>query len=247
MENCLLGSLRTAFSTAGPYSAADGNTPAAAVKRWFDDQFNYSPSAPPMPLRSMLVAAQPGLHVHAQPVPQHGACTERHQLLLFGDRVTAVLTGPERYRTAAATASSASGPSRTTGPQPSRRSCPGRRNAYWAVQPWTSHPTKINVNTATFGQLWAAYYAVMAKAPAPRIGATTDPDLPVGADTVPEGLSAVQVVHPRARAPSTAAQLTQLTFHAGPATAGAPSPPSTPWTSATRTTAVTRSPAAASS
>jgi hypothetical protein len=35
----------------------------------------------------------------------------------------------------------------------------------WIYEPWTSSPTKINVNTGTFGQLWLAYYQVMADQP----------------------------------------------------------------------------------
>jgi hypothetical protein len=38
-------------------------------------------------------------------------------------------------------------------------------NAYWAAMPWASHPTKINANTGTFGQLWTAYWSVMQDSP----------------------------------------------------------------------------------
>jgi hypothetical protein len=36
------------------------------------------------------------------------------------------------------------------------------RDPYWAWEPWTNSPTKTSVNTATFQQLYAAYWAVMA-------------------------------------------------------------------------------------
>jgi hypothetical protein len=36
---------------------------------------------------------------------------------------------------------------------------------YWAKVPWLNSPVKINPNTASFGQLLAAYYAVMADGP----------------------------------------------------------------------------------
>lgn len=35
----------------------------------------------------------------------------------------------------------------------------------WAEVPWGSHPVRVNPNTATFGQLLAAYYAVMGNGP----------------------------------------------------------------------------------
>ena len=34
-------------------------------------------------------------------------------------------------------------------------------NAYWAVEPWTDHITKTPVNSATFDQLWLAYWNAM--------------------------------------------------------------------------------------
>lgn len=48
----------------------------------------------------------------------------------------------------------------------------------WARMPWTSSPAKLNLNTATFGQLYAYYYAVMKDANAvyPHQGPSpTDP------------------------------------------------------------------------
>jgi hypothetical protein len=38
-------------------------------------------------------------------------------------------------------------------------------SAYWEPQPWTTGPTKASANTATFGQLWTAYYSAMTESP----------------------------------------------------------------------------------
>lgn len=32
---------------------------------------------------------------------------------------------------------------------------------YWAQEPWTDYPVKTSINTASFGQLWPAYWSVM--------------------------------------------------------------------------------------
>ena len=34
-------------------------------------------------------------------------------------------------------------------------------NDTWVLMPWNDAPTKISANTGTFGQLYAAYWAVM--------------------------------------------------------------------------------------
>jgi hypothetical protein len=39
-------------------------------------------------------------------------------------------------------------------------------NANWRLQPWNSHPTKANINTATFAELYRAFWCVMAGNPA---------------------------------------------------------------------------------
>ncbi|MGA2582593.1 MAG: helix-hairpin-helix domain-containing protein [Tepidisphaeraceae bacterium] len=36
---------------------------------------------------------------------------------------------------------------------------------YWRLQPWTQHPVKANVNTATFNELFRAYWSVMSGNP----------------------------------------------------------------------------------
>jgi DNA uptake protein ComE-like DNA-binding protein len=41
----------------------------------------------------------------------------------------------------------------------------GVSTAYWEPQPWTTGPTKASANTATFGQLWTAYYSAMTETP----------------------------------------------------------------------------------
>ena len=37
-------------------------------------------------------------------------------------------------------------------------------SAYWVYEPWYNAPVKTSVNTATFGQLWLAYWEVMCDA-----------------------------------------------------------------------------------
>lgn len=55
----------------------------------------------------------------------------------------------------------------TVQPAPMRLTGPGDPtttydNDTWVYEPWTTSPTKIPVNSATFGQLWLAYWSVMA-------------------------------------------------------------------------------------
>lgn len=56
----------------------------------------------------------------------------------------------------------------------------GPNLAFWAEAPWASQPTKVNPNTASFGQLMAAYNAVMGDGPEVKLpegaDAAHDPD-----------------------------------------------------------------------
>lgn len=47
-------------------------------------------------------------------------------------------------------------------PAPATDPDPHWTDPYWAWEPWTNAPTKTSVNTGTFQQLYAAYWAVMA-------------------------------------------------------------------------------------
>lgn len=67
-------------------------------------------------------------------------------------------------------------PGTTTAPRP-----PTDRywsDPYWAWEPWTNAPTKTSVNTATFQQLYAAYWAVMADQYVPATKTTPGQWLP---------------------------------------------------------------------
>ena len=58
---------------------------------------------------------------------------------------------------------------------------PNWQDSNWAFEPWLSTPTKTSVNTATFQQLYAAYWAVMADQYTPGSGAAPpqwDPAFP---------------------------------------------------------------------
>ena len=48
-------------------------------------------------------------------------------------------------------------------------------NGGWQLQPWSSHPTKANVNTATFAELFRAFWCVMAGNPANSTPFGTNP------------------------------------------------------------------------
>lgn len=60
----------------------------------------------------------------------------------------------------------------TTYPDPTS-SDPYWSDPYWAWEPWTNAPTKTSVNTGTFQQLYAAYWAVMADQYTPPTGTAT--------------------------------------------------------------------------
>ena len=53
----------------------------------------------------------------------------------------------------------------------------GVSTAYWEPQPWTTGPTKASANTATFGQLWAAYYSAMTDTPITGLPGSASPSL----------------------------------------------------------------------
>jgi hypothetical protein len=150
------------ISTKGPASNHVPYTPGN-FNSWFQDQFNYNfNGAASMPLRAILVARNPvsnfvptwfvdqGRYGSA---PLNGAAAYS-----FGDRVqfTDANTGQMRGFVCIQ-------PHAVGSQMPMNGSA--YNNAYWAAMPWTSHPTKINANTGTFGQLWSAYWSVMQDSP----------------------------------------------------------------------------------
>lgn len=136
-NSCLLGSPST------PYSA-DKTVP------WATANFDFVTGG--MPLRSMLVT-QNGVSNFTYSKLRSAGTWNNTTKYNFGDWVTWTdANGATRSYVAM---------QQGTGNQPQM----GAGNAFWEPQSWTTGPTKVSANTATFGQLWAAYYSAMTDAP----------------------------------------------------------------------------------
>jgi hypothetical protein len=156
LESFLPNSTRGTVSDHVPY-------PAGGVGTWFNDQFYYNPDGDQnTALRPSLVVRNPVSNFtptwfndqgYYGSSPVNGAST-----YLFGDRVqfTDPNTGQPRGFVCIQP--------HAVGSQ-SPMNGAAYNNAYWAAMPWASHPTKINANTGTFGQLWTAYWSVMQDSP----------------------------------------------------------------------------------
>ena len=169
-----------------PYIPGD---PVNGENAWYAQNFSYlnsyqtspPPNLPTVPIRS-LVTAENGVSNFAptkftdmgiyysetsppSPVPSGG--------YQFGDVVTSfdTISGvalPHKYVCINQNQATTIRP----GPPPGTVVPPGMTaktslawlydNDTWIYEPWTSSPTKTSINTATFGQLWLAYYEVMA-------------------------------------------------------------------------------------
>lgn len=129
--------------------------------------FNYPTSGgnpTGLPIRPLLVARNPVSNFAPGRFPDKGAWAGG-TAYEFGDRVVAPdpIDGAKQRAYVCILPHSNKNPNDgTTGP------------VFWAIQPWTSHPTKISVNTGSFGQLWTAYWAVMSRAP--NVGRTNPAD-----------------------------------------------------------------------
>ena len=154
LEQCLAATLIGAPPNAAPttpYQPGD-------TSDWYQNNFNYfagnnSTGAQKMPMRALLVPrSQVSNFVPAKFVDK-GVNTTGTGAFNFGDMITYPAAGGQRYVCI--------NPNPTQPPrQPTTDSL--FQDPNWAYEPWTTAPTKANANTATFQQLYAAYWAVMA-------------------------------------------------------------------------------------
>jgi hypothetical protein len=125
-----------------------GNTVA-----WFNANFNYTPGANTnsMLMRSLLVARNPVSNFAPGKFTERGVSATGTGAYNFGDMIT---YGSHRFVCI--------NPNPTAAPLLASSGDPYFHDPNWAFEPWTTAPTKTNVNTASFQQLYAAYWAVMA-------------------------------------------------------------------------------------
>jgi hypothetical protein len=149
-----------------PYGMTYPTTPYQPIDagNWFLQNFYYwsdfdgtrtSPPAltPTMPIRALLTSENPVSNF----APNKFNLNPTSTPFQFGDVVT---SGGYKYVCICPG---------TTGPQALDQYW---SDSNWAWEPWTNSPTKTSVNTATFQQLYAAYWAVMADQYTAPVGAT---------------------------------------------------------------------------
>lgn len=124
---------------------------------WYGSIYDYENTGAGMPARPLLVARNPVSTFVPNRFPYRGTWTAAGSYKV-GDWVTGV---DQRAYICLCDNSNNSPTS------------PGTASInYWAQMPWTSHPTKISVNTATQQQLMAYYWAIMERAPNTATGQT---------------------------------------------------------------------------
>jgi hypothetical protein len=156
-------------------------TTGKGVQGWFTQNFDYptSPAVNTRPMRALTVArspvanARPSHSVLAPIVagqPGYRGDWVTGAPYVFGDYVKAA--NGQRYVCIQNHISDAA----TNGPLAVL--APGSTQAlFWAPVPWTDQPLKTSINTANFGELWHAFWDVMAEVPT-GAPAGTPPDVP---------------------------------------------------------------------
>jgi hypothetical protein len=135
----------TLFTSAptSPYAANDAAT-------WFNVNFNYAPGVnTTTPMRAVMVARNPVSNFAPSKFTDKGAYPNSPPYG-FGDSVT--FNG---HRFVCINANPTAAPITPVLDA-------NTPDLNWAFEPWSTSPTKTNANTATFQQLYAAYWAVMA-------------------------------------------------------------------------------------
>ena len=143
VDRLLPRSMQSATVYRNPFQAND-------TTNWFASIFQYydaSNTPLPMPLRPMVVARNPVSTFVPSRLTARGAYSSSNTYA-FGDWVPNPPGGnPDNHGAYVCI--------RPT------NVVPGTDPNAWAPVSWASHPTKANVNTAGFGELWAAYWQVM--------------------------------------------------------------------------------------
>ncbi len=157
LETLLPNSTRSPAVNRPPFAASP-----ADISQWYNTIYAYTQPdgmhyTAPRPLRHVLVARNPISNFAPSYFPDRGAYLAG-QAYQFGDRVVAVDPTTAQLRGFVCINPSAA---KATPPV----SGSSHNSAVWAAMPWTNHPTKINANTATFEQLWTAYWSVMQDSP----------------------------------------------------------------------------------
>jgi hypothetical protein len=158
LESVLPQSLRN-LSRGLPYPPADVQTGT----NWFGTNFNYDPTGlPNMPLRPLLVTRNPVSNFCPSRFNYRGVFMGGN---LFDRTGTTQTGGGATFSFGDAVQFQANSPNYVwIGPPGGTQALPvaGTDSNYWVYEPWTTSPTKISVNTGTFGQLYLAYWSVMA-------------------------------------------------------------------------------------
>jgi hypothetical protein len=152
---------------------------ASDIANWYGNNFNYTigQQATTMSLRSLLVGRNPVSNFVMSKfgpasVALPGAAYNAATAYTFGDWVSYnghayVCIQPNSGQTPPTTATTAG------------NGIPGyyADSAFWVYEPWYNAPIKTSVNTASFAQLWLAYWSVMCDtqnaAPAPQVNSAT--------------------------------------------------------------------------
>ncbi len=143
-SNSLLEQL---ISTSVYGAPAFRSSPYTDTITWYNNNFNFTvpPTPNNMPIRSLLTARN-GVSVFAPSKFRAAGAWVKGTTYNFGDWVTTGPAGPAYVCIV---------------PNVNLDPTMAANAYYWAVEPWSNAPTKTSANTATFGQLWAAYWSVM--------------------------------------------------------------------------------------
>jgi hypothetical protein len=168
------------FSAQSPYTATDQITANSLASAWFGDNFNYFSNAPDRlapditnPNLNVQTESARALLVARNPVTNF-APNKFNRVIAgniaptvgFGDQVELngrayVYIGPPLVNPAAQPLVVSPIGVPTFLPFPTTVNPAYNTSLYWVPEPWADTPTKVNVNTATFGQLYTAYWAAM--------------------------------------------------------------------------------------
>jgi hypothetical protein len=153
-----------AANVSNPYAPGNIEGVTPGVHYWFNDNFNFATGAnTTMPMRPLLVTRNPVSNFAPAKFVNRGdyATAGANGPFQFGDSVTYPTGTNHRYVCINPTFS----PSLFLAPanpiDPATASPNLLDDPNWAFVPWATSPTKVNANTATFQQLYAAYWAVM--------------------------------------------------------------------------------------
>jgi hypothetical protein len=156
LEQYFPQSLRPASIRMSPYAASD-------VTTWWNAMFNYSLESPGTPTsylpRRPLITARNGVSNFTLNKFTSSGLYSGSVNYTFGDMVQ--LANNQLYYVCIEPVVGI-GPLDPTG------------SIYWTVEPWADHVLKTSINTATFDQLWLAYWNVMTD---------SNGNVPTGADT----------------------------------------------------------------